>query len=85
MQQLILGNVLDALDDLYDRRERAALNLWRLLVASGAAVGPLWDEAMLTTAANFLKLIRGGDGEDAINSSALVLTGDLRQALTRVL
>jgi hypothetical protein len=83
--QLILGNVLDALDDLFDRRERAALNLWRLLVASGPALGGEWEAAMAATAADLRGTLRGGLTDDQSNRLALVATEDLRLCVARVL
>ena len=84
-QRLILDNVLDALDDLYDRRERAALNLWRLLIASATALGGTWATAMNAVAADLLGLIRQGLTDEQINAIALDATHDLRISLARIL
>lgn len=80
-QNLILGNVLDGLDDLFDRRPRAALNLWRLLVASGAALGGDWERNMSSAASQLLELIRSRMGDEMINGPALSATDDLRTSI----
>ncbi len=38
MERMLLDNALDALDDLYDRRERAEWWTERLLAATGVAL-----------------------------------------------
>lgn len=75
----LLGNVLDALDDLYDQRERAEWWLQRLLVATGCALRDSpWERAMAESA-KALRLILSGDGTDSEkNAQALAATGDLR-------
>ena len=82
----LLENVLDALDDLYDRRDRAEWWTERLLLATSAALrGTQWERPM-AEAADAMELIRLGDGAyDAKNAAALVATGDLRLQVARAL
>jgi hypothetical protein len=82
----LLENVLDALDDLYDRRDRAEWWTERLLLATSVAFrGTQWERPM-AEAATAIKLIRSGDGSrDAKNSATLVATGDLRLQVARAL
>ena len=76
LHQLILSNVLDGLDDLYDRRERAVINLWRLLVVSGPALGDVWEAPMAAAASDLRSLIGLSDEES--NGPALDATDALR-------
>jgi hypothetical protein len=85
-QRRLLENVLDALDDLYDRRDRAASWLQRLLLATSVALrGAEWEQPM-TEAATAVELIQlSGDTDEAKNTAALAVTGDLRLRLARAL
>jgi hypothetical protein len=75
----LIGNVLDGLDDLYDRRERAAWWLERLLLATSVAfTGTMWERRM-SEAADGLNQVRKGEGEaDDKSRLALAATDDLR-------
>jgi hypothetical protein len=75
----LLGNVLDGLDDLYDRRERAAWWLERLLFATSVAfAGTMWERRR-SEAADGLNQVRKGEGEaDDRSRLALAATDDLR-------
>jgi hypothetical protein len=86
MQRRLLGSVLDALDDLHDRRDRAEWRVERLLLATSAALcGTPWERPM-ADAARALWLIRSGDGTcDAKNAAALAASGDLCLEIARVL
>jgi hypothetical protein len=85
-EKRLLGNVLDALDDLYDRRDRAEWWTERLLLATSAALrGTQWEHPM-AEAATAIKLSLRGDGTyDEKNTAALVATGDLRLRVARAL
>ena len=78
-ERRLLENILDALDDLHDRRDRAEWWTERLLLATSVAFrGTRWERPM-AEAATAIELIRLGDGTyDAKNAAALVATGDLR-------
>lgn len=82
----LLGNLLDALDDLYDRRDRAEWWTERLLLATSVAFrGTQWELPM-AEAATAIKLSLRGDGtDDAKNTAALVATGELRLQIARAL
>lgn len=74
----LLGQVLDGLDDLYDRRERAEWWLYRLLVASGVALtGTIWESRMVDAAARLRPLLGEGDN-DSKHRRALESTDELR-------
>ena len=85
-ERRLLENVLDALDDLYDRRERAEWWTERLLQATSVAFrGTQWERPM-AEAASAIGLILLGDGSyDAKNAAALVATGDLRLQVAHAL
>jgi hypothetical protein len=85
-ERRLLENVLIALDDLYDRRDRAEWWVERLLLATSIALhGTPWERPM-AEAATAIELIRLGDGTyDAKNAAALVATGDLRLEVARAL
>ena len=78
-ERRLLENVLDALDDLYDRRDQAERWVERLLLATSVALrGTQWERPM-AEAATAIELLRLGDGTyDAKNAAALAATGDLR-------
>lgn len=81
----LLGNVLDALDDLYDRRERSEVNLGRLLAATSAAMqDTTWQARLTEVEATLVGLLRSGLDPNELNRRALVATDDLRQRLADV-
>ena len=79
VERVLLENVLDALDDLYDQRERAAWWTEKLLVATAIALrGSQWEGPM-SEAAQALERIRRDAGDvDGAYMSALAATDDLR-------
>ena len=78
-EKRLLGNVLDALDDLYDRRDRAEWWTERLLLATSVAFrGTQWERPMAEAATAIHLSLRGDGTHDAKNTAALVATGDLR-------
>ena len=78
-EKRLLENVLDALDDLYDRRDRAEWWTERLLLATSVAFrGTHWERLMAEAAAAIGLSLRGDGTCDAKNAAALVATGDLR-------
>jgi hypothetical protein len=82
----LLENVLDALDDLYDRRDRAEWWTERLLLATSVAfLGTQWERPMAEAAAAIHLSLRGDGTYDAKNTAALVATGDLRLQVARAL
>ena len=85
-ERRLLENVLDALDDLYDRRDRAEWWVERLLLATSVALrGTRW-ERLMAEAATAIGLLRLGEGtHDANNAAALAATGDLRLEVARAL
>jgi hypothetical protein len=85
-ERRLLENVLDALDDLYDRRDRAEWWAERLLLATSVAFrGTQWEHPM-AEAATAIELIRlGGGTYEAKNAAALAATGDLRLQVARAL
>ena len=85
-ERRLLENLLDALDDLYDRRDRAEWWVERLLLATSVALrGTQWERPM-ADAATALELLRmGGGTDDAQNSAALAATDDLRLELAHAL
>ena len=85
-ERRLLENVLDALDDLYDRRDRAEWWTERLLLATSAAFrGTQWERPM-AEAATAIELIQRGDGTyDDKNAAALAATGDLRLQVAHAL
>jgi hypothetical protein len=85
-ERRLLETVLDALDDLYDRRDRAEWWVERLLLATSVALrGTRWERPMVE-AATAVGLIRLGDGTyEAKNAAALAATGDLRLEVARAL
>jgi hypothetical protein len=85
-QQRLPENVLDALDDLYDRRERAELWVHRLLLATSIALrGTQWEAPMADAAAAVERIQVSADTDDAKNAAALIATSDLRLSLARAL
>ena len=75
----LLGAVLDGLDDLYDRRERADLWLERLLIATSVALaGMVWERLMADVATGLRSVLRRGGSDDEQNRRALEVTGELR-------
>lgn len=75
----LLDGVLDGLDDLYDRRERAEWWLERLLVATSAALrGTSWEGPMAEAADGLQRVRRGEGNDDQKNGRALAATGELR-------
>jgi hypothetical protein len=78
-EKRLLENVLDALDDLYYRRERAEWWTERLLLATSVAFrGTQWERPMAEAATAIGLSLRGNGTDDAKNAAALVATGDLR-------
>jgi hypothetical protein len=85
-EKRLLGNVLDALDDLYDRRDRAEWWTERLLLATSVAFrGTQWELPMAEAATAIGLSLRGDSTYDAKNTAALVATGDLRLQVARAL
>jgi hypothetical protein len=85
-EHVLLNNVLDALDNLYDRRELAEWWLEQLVLATSVAMAGTRWETLLSDAANALNRIRLGSGDyDAKNAAALDATGDLRHQLAEAL
>jgi hypothetical protein len=81
-ERRLLENVLDALDDLYDRRDHAESWVQRLLMATSIALrGTEWEQPMVeaATAIELIQLNR--DTDEAKNAAALLVTGDLRLEL----
>jgi endonuclease III-like uncharacterized protein len=79
MEKRLLENVLDALDDLYDRRERAEWWTERLVLATSVALQNTQWQRPMAEAAIALRVIRLGDGtHDGKNTAAVVATNDLR-------
>jgi hypothetical protein len=85
-EKRLLENVLDALDDLYDRRDRAEWWTERLLLATSVAFrGTQWEHPMAEAAAAIKLSLRSDGTYDAKNTAALVATGDLRLQVARAL
>ncbi|HEV3381035.1 MAG TPA: hypothetical protein VG142_08655 [Trebonia sp.] len=85
-EKRLLENVLDALDDLHDRRERAEWWTERLLLATSVAFRGTQREQPMAEAATAIRLsLRGAGTHDAKNTAALVATGDLRLRVARAL
>jgi hypothetical protein len=85
-EKRLLENVLDALDDLYDRRERAEWWTERLLLATSVAFhGTRWERPMAEAATSIDLSLRGAGTYGAKNTAALVATGDLRLQVARAL
>jgi hypothetical protein len=83
MLATLLGNVLDALDDLYDQRERSVWWTERLLTATAVALkGTSWEEPM-TIVAHALRPLRFGQDPAEANRLALIATDDLRLLVAR--
>jgi hypothetical protein len=82
----LLENVLDALDDLYDRRECAESWVHRLLLATSIALrGTQWELPMAEAAAAVEQVQLNADTDDAKNTAALIATGELRLSVARAL
>jgi len=80
----LLQNLLDALDDLYDRRDRAEWWTGRLLLATSVAFrGTQWELPMAEAATAIRLSLRGDGTDDAKNTAALVATGELRLQIAR--
>ena len=85
-EKRLLENVLNALDDLYDRRDRAECWTERLLLATSVAFhGTQWEHPMAEAATAIRLSLRGDGTYDAKNTAALVATGDLRLQVARAL
>jgi hypothetical protein len=85
-EERLLENVLDALDDLYDRRERAEWWTERLLLATSLAFRDTqWEHPMAEAAAAIRLILRGDDTDSAKNTAALTATGDLRLQIASAL
>jgi hypothetical protein len=79
VERVLLENVLDALDDLYDQRERAAWWAERLLVATAVALqGSQWEGPMSEAAQALGRIRRDAADVDGAYTSALAATDDLR-------
>ena len=80
----LLGNLLDALDRLYDQK-CSDVDIWALLFATASALGghrlaPLVHEAR----GRVEEVVRSGYSEEDRNGACLAATGDLRLALARI-
>jgi hypothetical protein len=81
-RKLLLDNLLDSLDDLYDRRERAELWTLRLLAATSEALKhTTWHDPIEIAAAQLLEIVYSGQDSEALYKQALTVTGDLRLLL----
>ncbi len=81
-ERLLLGNVLDGLDDLYDRTERADWQLWRLLAATSRALRQTrWALLLDEAAIELERVLRSGSDGDETYLKALSVTGPLRTAI----
>lgn len=86
VERQLLEDALDALDDLYDQRERAEWWTERLLLATGTALaGTDWGPPMLNAARVLRELRLGGADPEVLNHRALGATGDLRLLLAAAL
>lgn len=78
---LLLSNLLEALDDLYDQAPGAEVHLWRLLLATSQALSS--DAHLFRTldsAAHALdELLRGGLSGYDLNRRALSVTDEARR------
>jgi hypothetical protein len=85
-EKRLLENVLDALDDLYDRRDRAEWWTERLLLATSVAFrGTHWEHPMAEAATAIRLSLRDDSTNDAKNTAALAATGDLRLQVAHAL
>ena len=81
-QKLLLGNLHDALDDLYDRRERADLWTWRLFAATSEAVRhTTWHDSIHTASTRLYEIACSGLNAEFRYVAALAATGELRLLL----
>lgn len=84
-EKQLLGNVLDALDRLFDWRS-SALDLWALLFATAEALRGTPHHGELEKATQALRLvIRSGDTQEAQRDCAMEETDCLRLYLARLL
>ena len=82
VERLLLSNVLDSLDDLYDQRERADINLWRLLVATGQALRDTnWLRPIRAAANDLADVIRTDSDSTTKDRLATVVTDELSQMI----
>jgi hypothetical protein len=80
-QTRLLSNLLDSLDDLYDRHERSEWVLKRLMAATGEALrGTEWEEILTACSDALTEMIRHVDMQEW-NERALAITGELRLLL----
>jgi hypothetical protein len=85
-QRRLLENVLDALDDLYDRRERAPAWTCRLLLATSVALhGTSWQWSMAEAATALAQLPPHQDFDEGTYIAALAATEELRRMLASAL
>ena len=79
IEYLLLGGVLDGLDDLYDQRERAEWWLERLLIATSYAMsGTPWEKLMMDSARALERIRRSAGTDPEKNAQAVAATNDLR-------
>lgn len=84
-ERRLLENVLDGLDDLHDRRERADWWLARLLTATSVALsGSAWERPMADAAAALDAIRLGQVDVDDQYEATLAVTNDLRIAIGEV-
>ncbi len=85
IEQNLLGNVLDALDRLFDRQS-SVTDLWALLFATAEALRgtPYYHEIEGPVAA-LLTLVRSGASEEVQRDHALEVTDRLRHYLAELL
>ncbi len=78
-ERLLLDSCLDALDDIYDRRELAEVGAYRLFTATAEALRDTpWSAPLREAAAALAKFVYGELDPMVKNRLALEVTGDLR-------
>ena len=79
--ELLLSNLLEALDDLYDQAPGAEVRVWRLLLATSRAFSgdPSRSEPIDSAAHAMGDLLRGGLSSHELNRRALIVTDEARR------
>lgn len=81
-QRLMLDNVLDSLDDLFDRKGDAETWLLRLLIATTEGFrGTPWEGPLESAANRVTAISRSMEGSDRRYSEATEATADLRRLI----
>ncbi len=83
MEKILLENVLDALDRLFDRH-CSAIDVWALLLATSEALRATEHASQLEgPVPDLLAVVRSGASAEVVRQRALEVTDELRKYLAR--